>query len=203
MIVKSQYICFCFFCATSIFAVIASSCRAYDDAHTVRGALAEAARAVEADDRPALFQVIDRRSKAALISVVKDRTASARAIAADYPEPEREAALRSLGDAATVSTPEELFARRCDRACVAELGANLGAPVSEVPGPHGELIVQTAEGHTVRLFKGRDGLWGLVWRTQELFDERLRAAREKLQIIANAEVYRRRRQLEGAVPAGR
>jgi hypothetical protein len=202
MIVKSQYSRFCFFCATSICAVIGSSCQSYDDAHTVRGALAQAARAVEADDRPALFQVIDRRSKAALISVFKDRTAAARAIAADYPEPEREAALRSLGDAATVRSPEELFARRCDRACVAELGANLGAPVSETPEPGGELIVQTAEGHRVRLFKGGDGFWGLVWRTQELFDERLRAARERLQITANAEVYRRRRQLERAVPAG-
>jgi hypothetical protein len=196
---KAQYICFCFSCATSIFAVTTSGglgCQASDDAHTVRGALALAARAVEADDRAALFQVIDRRSRSALISVVKDRTTAARAIRADYPEAERDLALRAVSD------PAELFARRCDRACVAELGANLGAPVSETP-VDGELIVQTAEGRTVRLFKGSDGLWGLVWRTRELFDERLRASRERLQIVANAEVYRRRKQLESSTPAGR
>lgn len=200
---KSQYICFCFSCATSIFAVTTSAgqgCQVSDDAHTVRGALALAARAVEADDRVALFEVIDRRSRSALISVVKDRTKAAQAIRADYPEAERDAALRSLGDAGMVSDPAELFARRCDRACVAELGANLGAPVSETPAD-GELIVQTAEGHTVRLFKGSDGLWGLVWRTRELFDERLRASRERLQIVANAEIYRRRKQLERDAPA--
>lgn len=78
---------------------------------------------------------------------------------------------------------------------MAEIGANLGAPVDESPAGD-ELLVRTAEGRSVRMFKGRDGFWGLVWRTQELSDERLRAARERSQIIANAEVYRRRRQLE-------
>ena len=135
------------------------------------------------------------RLTTALVSVVKDRKAAAQAIRADYPEPERAAALRALGDAAEVSDAGALFAHRCDARCVAELGTGLGAPVSEsVSGD--ELRVRTAAGGDLRMFKGRDGLWGLVWRTQELSDERLRAARERLQIEANAEVYRRRRALE-------
>jgi hypothetical protein len=195
MIAEDQYNCFCFLCASYIFSVIASGCQGTDDAHTVRGALALAARAVESDDRAALYRVIDRRSRAALVSVVKDRQTAARAIRADYPAGEQAPALRSLGDAAQVEDAAALFARRCDAQCVAELGANLGAPVSESPAGD-ELQVRTAAGRDVRLFKGRDGLWGLVWRTQELSDERLRAARERLQIEANADVYRRRRALE-------
>ena len=195
MIAEDQYIRFLFLCASYIFSVIAIGCDAADDAHTVRGALALAVRAVEGDDRAALYKVIDRRSRAALVSVIKDRSAAAKVIRADYPEPERSAALRALGDAADLSDPVALFARRCDSRCVAELGAGLGAPVSEsVSGE--ELLVRTAKGREVRMFKGRDGLWGLAWRTQELSDERLRAARERLQIEANAEVYRRRRALQ-------
>ncbi|HMI90576.1 MAG TPA: hypothetical protein VK509_04390 [Polyangiales bacterium] len=195
MIAEDQYIRFCFFCATYIFSVIAIGCGGSDDAHTVRGALAQAARAVETEDRAALYRVIDRRARAALVSIVKDRAESARTVRADYPPDLQPAALRSLGDAAGTTDAPGLFALRCDAGCVAELGANLGAPVSEsVLGD--ELQVRTAAGRDVRMFKGRDGLWGLVWRTQELSEERLRAARERLQIEANAEIYRRRLQLE-------
>jgi hypothetical protein len=195
MIAEDQYIRFCFFCASYIFSVIAIGCGGSDDAHTVRGALALAARAVESEDRAALYRVIDRRSRAALVSIVKDRAASAQAIRADYPPDLQPAALRALGDAVGASDAPGLFALRCDPGCVAELAASLGAPVSEsVIGD--ELQVRTAAGREVRLFKGKDGLWGLVWRTQELSEERLRAARERLQIEANAEIYRRRRQLE-------
>jgi len=195
MIAEDQYIRFCFFCASYIFSVITIGCGGSDDAHTVRGALALAARAVETEDRAALYRVIDRRSRAALVSIVKDRAASARAVRSDYPADLQPGALAALGDAPGAADAAALFARRCDVHCVAELGVSLGAPVSEsVMGD--ELLVRTAAGRDVRLFKGRDGLWGLVWRTQELSDERLRAARERLQIEANAEIYRRRRQLE-------
>jgi hypothetical protein len=197
MIAEDQYIRFCFFCASYIFSVIAVGCGGSDDAHTVRGALALAARAVEADDRAALYRVIDRRSRAALVSIVKDRAAAARAIRADYPPDQRAAALQALGDAVGVADASALFVRRCDARCVAELGASLGAPVAETVSGD-ELLVRTAAGRDVRLFQGRDRLWGLVWRTQELSEERLRAARERLQIEANAAVYRRRRELERA-----
>jgi hypothetical protein len=195
MIAEDQYIRFCFFCASYIFSVTAIGCGGSDDAHTVRGALALAARAVETEDRAALYRVIDRRSRAALVSIVKDRAAAAKAIRADYPPNEQAGALKALGDAAAAPDAQALFALRCDARCVAELGANLGAPVSEVVAGD-ELQVRTAAGRDVRLFRGRDQLWGLVWRTQELSEERLRAARERLQIEANAQVYRRRRALE-------
>src|SRR5690348_4293692 len=109
MIAEDQYIRFCFVCASYIFSVIAPGCGGGDDAHTVRGALALAVRAVETNDAAAMFKVIDRRSRAALISVVKDRTASARAIHKDYPQPEQAAALSALGDAAEVADAEALF----------------------------------------------------------------------------------------------
>jgi hypothetical protein len=139
--------------------------------------------------------VIDQRARDALASIVKDRARAARLIRSDYPEAERPTALLALGDAVDVADPADLFAKRCTAACIAGLTAKLGAPVSQAMRGD-ELEVHTAQGGTLRLRRGEDGRWGLPWNTAPLFEERSRAARELVQIRTNAEVYRRRRQLE-------
>jgi hypothetical protein len=188
-------------CTTFIVAVIAglggltSGC--FDpDPRTLGGALDAAARAVEAGDGRALFRVTDQRARDAIVSIVKDRSRAVRLIRADYPPAERSVALRALGDAAAAKDAPDLFAKRCcGAACMAKLAAELGAPVSHVERGD-ELEVHTTRGGSLRLRRGRDGWWGIVWNTTALFDERTRAARELVQIRANAEIYRRRRALE-------
>jgi hypothetical protein len=165
------------------------------DRHSLRGALDAAARAVEAGDSRALFSAIDERGRAALAAIVKSRRWAARAIRADYPPGEREAVLGPIADAAGAADPEALFAQRCAAACRAELATQLGAPVSQVERD-GDVEVRTTRGGLLRLHRGGDGAWGIVWHTAALCDERLRAARELRQIEANAKVYRRRRALE-------
>jgi hypothetical protein len=192
-------------CTTFIIAVIAATtgplagCYA-PDPHTVRGALAAAARACEANDARALFAVLDRRGRDALFSIAHRRSVAAALIRADYPEAEREAALATLGDGALAKDAADLFARRCPSACMADLAGRLGAPLSQAQRGD-ELEVKTASGGVLRMYRADDGLWGVVWRTEGLSDERNRASRELVQIQENAEVYRRRRVLEsGAGP---
>jgi len=172
------------------------------DPRTVRGALAAAARALEERDSRALFRIIDQRTRSAMASVVGDRLEAAALIRRDYPEPERTQALASLGDAALVGDPAGLFARRCPEACMAELAAAVGAPAEEHPGPKGsqELEVRTTRGGRLRLHRGKDGWWGIVWNTAAYNAERTRAARELIQIAHNAEVYRRRHALDMLPP---
>lgn len=165
------------------------------DPRSVEGLLQRLMSAVEAGDPSALYPLIDRRARSALNSIARDRAAAARLIAADYPEPERAVALSALGDAPQLDDPRALFARRCPKACVAELATQLGAP-AEQRAAGKELEVRTRRGTTLRFFRDREGLLGLVWHTAELDDERLRVNRELVQITHNAEVYRRRRALE-------
>lgn len=184
---------------TFIFAVIVaipglSACSG-PDRHSVRGALDAAARAVEAGDSRALFWAIDPRGQAALAAIVKSRRRAARAIRADYPPGERETVLAPIAAAAAAADPEALFAQRCAAACRAELASQLGAPVSQVERD-GDVEVETSRGGRLRLHRGDNGVWGIVWNTAALSDERLLAARELRQIEANAAVYRRRRALE-------
>ena len=166
------------------------------DSRTIRGAMAAAARALEARDGRALFQIIDQRGRSAMASVVKARREAARLIRADYPSPEREEALAALGDARTAMDGPELFARRCGEPCMAALAEAVGTPVSERQVGGGEVEVRTARGGRLRLYRGKDGFWGIVWNTPALREENTRASRELIQIRHNAEVYRRRRTLE-------
>jgi hypothetical protein len=166
------------------------------DPRTIRGALDAAARALEAHDGRALFRIIDQRSRSAMASIVGDRREAARLIHADYPAPERRAALTSLGDAHSASDAADLFTRRCAKPCMAALASAVGAPLSERRTGDQDVEVRTARGHRLYLHRGKDGWWGIVWNTEPLSEERTRAARELVQIQQNADVYRRRRKLE-------
>ncbi len=189
----------CRWIALVLFFVTAAGCDGTPDPRTVDGALGYAVRAIERDDAAALYKVIDERARHAMISIVNDRREAARLVAASYPEAERAAALRALGDAAEVTSAEALFARRCDRACRQALGAALGAAAET--RTEGELtVVTTARGTTVRLFHGGGGHgWhGLEWHTAELSAERDRANRDLTILRENAATYDRRRALEAA-----
>jgi len=167
------------------------------DPRTVEGTTELLGAAIERNDPAAVYPLLDRRARAALASIVKDRSAAMHLIAADYPESERAASLARLGDTALTRDPGELFARRCTERCLAEIGARLGAPARQrVAGD--ELEITTRRGTTLRFYRDREGRVGLVWNTRQLVDERLRANRELIQIRQNAEVYRRRRALESA-----
>jgi hypothetical protein len=197
---SSQYIALRRTCTSFILAAIglAGPGCGEPDRHTIRGALAVAARALEDGDGRALFAVIDPRARSALGSVVRHRQEAARLIATHYPEADQPAALAALGRAAEASDAADLFTRRCAAGCRAELAAAVGAPVAEEPLPNGDVEVRTVRGGRLRMHRGDDGRWGIFWRNEALNEERTRAARELTQIRHNAEVYRRRRALETA-----
>jgi hypothetical protein len=60
-----------------------------------------------------------------------------------------------------------------------------------------EVVVTTVRGATLHMHAGKDGGYGMVWKTKLLSDERSQAARELVQIRENAGLYRQRRKLEG------
>jgi hypothetical protein len=121
-------------------------------------------------------------------------------IEADYPEPDRSKALQAVGDAALATGAADLFARRCPKACRAALGAALGAPVSERKQGE-EIVVETTGGKSVRLYRGTDAHYGIVWNTDALVQERLERSRAFDQFEKNAAIYRQRRALESGARA--
>jgi hypothetical protein len=166
------------------------------DLHTISGTLDGAATAMECGRGRALFEVLDERSRAALYSISRDRRAAARLIRADYPAPERFANLRALGDAAEAHDAADLFSIRCPIECRTRLTARVGAPVgSQAGADEATVTVRTSRGGELRLFRSPEGLWGLVWNTAALSQERLQASRELRQISRNAAIYRKRRAL--------
>jgi hypothetical protein len=176
-------------------AVLLGACDQTPDPREIEGAIGYLAQALEEDDAARLYRVLDERSRHALISIVADRRASASVIRASYPEDEQAAALEALGDAADVATPEELFARRCARACRDALTEAVGAPAGQRE-VDGELVVTTSRGE-LRFYRARAGSWwGFVWETEALDRERDAASRDLRQIERNAEVFRRRRTLD-------
>ena len=167
------------------------------DPRELEGAIAYLAVALERDDSAMLYRAVDARARHAMISIVADRQRAAAVIRADYPEDEREGALTELGDAATVPDAPALFALRCSSTCRQGLSQSLGAP-SEQREDGAELVVTTSRGGTLRFHKpeGGDAWYGWVWETEALDGERDRANRDLRQIEANAETYRRRRELD-------
>jgi hypothetical protein len=165
------------------------------DGRTVRGALAAAAEAIEAQDARKLFRLIDQRGRNALASIAHSHALACKLIEADYPENERAAALSTLGDCGHTDSPEALFAARCDATCMHALAVQLGAPEAEVVAGD-EVVVRTTRGTSLHMHAGKDHWYGLVWKTPELIEERTQAARELQAITENAAVYRKRRELE-------
>jgi hypothetical protein len=184
-----------FFLACPLF--IGLACGDGSGPRDVRGALAASAEALEARDSDRFFKLLDERTRFAAAAIVTARTAAKALIQADYPPEERARALAALGDAALVSTPQELFRRRCGAACLQRFADVVGAPVAqEAQGD--EIAVTTVRGAILHMHAGSDGGYGIVWNTQALSDERAQASRELKLIGENAAVYRRRRELEMA-----
>jgi hypothetical protein len=187
----NEYSVFFFVCPL----LIILGCTDSSDSRSIRGCLAASADALEARNGDRFFKLIDERARFAMAATVKARALARTVIEADYPVAERPRALAALGDAAQVDSPEALFRRRCEEACLRHLGELMGAPVSEVAAGD-EVVVTTVRGATLHMHAGQDGRYGIVWNTQELSDERAQASRELTQLRENAAVYRRRRELD-------
>jgi hypothetical protein len=178
-----------FFLICPLFAFAA--CDGYGQQSTVRGALANAAEALEGRDPVRFFATLDQRTRFAMISTVTARREARALIEADYPESEKAGALAALGEAAEVATGAELFARRCDIACLNYFADTVGAPASQVVRGD-EVEVTTVRGRTLRMHAGTDGTYGIVWSTEATAAERAQSARELVRIRENAAVFRRR-----------
>jgi len=158
--------------------------------------MAYAASRLEANDGRGLYDVIDERSRHALISIVADRHRAADAIRESYPLELQGRALDALGDAAAADDAAGLFAARCDAACREQLRSEVGAP-REVREDGDEVVVTTVRGTELRLYRRQPGHWyGIVWRLRELDRERARANRDLAMIRENGATYARRRELE-------
>lgn len=190
MVSHKQYSVFFLICP--LFAYAACSCNGQQS--TVRGALANAAEALEARDAVRFFATLDQRTRFAMISTVNTRREARALIEADYPESEKAQALEALGDAAQVSTGAELFARRCDMSCLNDYADRVGAPASQVVRGD-EVEVTTVRGRTLRMHAGTDGEYGIVWSTEASAAERAQASRELVRIRENAAVFRKRKAL--------
>jgi len=172
----------------------ASGCAPDPDPRGIEGAIAAAQLHVEARDPARLFRLIDQRARHAMASIQQDRSESGRLVRASYPPSVRDETLGALGDAAAARSAADLFARRCDEACFVGLADVLRAPAN-VSRRGDDATISTVHGGTLRMHRGGDGWWGIVWHTTELAAERNRAARDLEQIRANARVYERRRAL--------
>lgn len=172
----------------------------YDpDPRNVRGALAGAAQAVEADDAIQLYRFVDQRARHALGGIIHARHAAKALIEADYPAALRPKALADLGDGATAQDANALFAMRCQQPCLQKLRRTLGAPATQaVDGD--TVVVETTRGTSVRLFLGSDTWYGLVLNTDQWVAERDQASRELKQIEENAALYRKKSQLGHTTP---
>lgn len=169
-------------------------CTPDPDPRGIEGAIAAALSQVEARDPARLFRLVDQRARHAMASIQQDRAAAGQLVRASYPPELREQTLRSLGDAASARSATELFAQRCDEECFVGLAQVLRAPAN-IERTGDEATISTFHGDTLRMHRGGDGWWGIVWHTTELEAERNRASRDLEQIRANAHVYERRRAL--------
>ena len=119
---------------------------------------------------------------------------------AQMTEPEADA-----GAAAEMEDAAALFEDRCGRACMADLGSRIGAPLSQTQDGD-ELVVETPRGGTLRVTGGGDDWFGIVWHYDELDAERQRANQDRLLVEANARTYQRRLEqsaaLDGEAPVG-
>lgn len=165
------------------------------DPQSVDGALAYAARAAEEADTQRLFRILDQRGRHALDATLKLRQQAASVVREQYPSDQQAAALRELGDAATLTSTQQLFAKRCDSNCI-DWFRNMVGAAAEQHDQDGLVSVRTVRDTELTLRLGTDGWYGIVWRSDELAAERDRAARDLAQIQDNARVYGARRLLE-------
>lgn len=157
------------------------------------GALGLLAQGCASGDAEAVFSALDERSRFALDAIVQARSQARSVVVASYPAEAQAEALAQLGDAAESQTGAELFARRCNPACVARLCQGVGAPASVVTDG-GLAAVRTVRGADKQLYRAREQ-YGLIWQTEALDRERRRAFAELSTIKANAKVYAQQKAL--------
>ncbi len=138
--------------------------------------------------------MIDQRARHALAAIAESRQAAAQLIQESYPASTRAAALSELGDAAKAKDAVDLFRMRCAAECLDDLSRQVSAAL-ETRTEGAEIVVKTARGSELRLYRGGDTWYGLVWNTEALNRERNRAVAELEQIKTNAAVYRQQSEL--------
>ncbi len=175
-----------------VLAVVA--CGGGTDPRSVEGALGRAADALAQRDARELFRVIDQRARHALAAISESRRAAAALIQESYPAAARASAISELGDGAQAKDAADLFRMRCDAACLDGLSQQVGAPV-ETQTQGADVTVKTSRGSELRLHRGSDTWYGIVWNTDALSRERDRATAELDQVKANATVYRQQNEL--------
>ncbi len=170
------------------------ACGVGSDPREVDGALGRAADALAQRDAEDLFRLIDQRARHAMASITESRRNAAKLIREEYPDALKARALTELGDAAQAKDAVDLFRLRCAGTCLDGLSQSVGAPV-ETRQDGVEIVVKTARGGELRMYRGDDMWYGIVWNTDALRRERNRAAAEFNQVKSNAELYREQRKL--------
>ena len=181
--------------ALAVSLAVVVGCGGGDDPRGLDGALTRAAAALAQRDTAGLFRVIDQRARHALASIADSRRQAAELIRKTYPAASRDQALREIGDAANAKDAADLFRLRCDAACLDRLSEQVGAPV-ETRKDGAEIVVKTARGAELRMFRGSDTWYGIVWNTEALRRERDRAAAELDQVKSNAALYEEQQKLK-------
>lgn len=170
------------------------ACGGGSDPRELEGALSRAADALAQRDAADLFRVIDQRARHAMASITESRRNAATLIRKSYPTALQGQALSELGDAAGARDASDLFRLRCDATCLDGLSQQVGAPV-ETRQEGVEIVVKTARGGELRMYRGNDTWYGIVWNTEALRRERDRAAAELDQVKSNAALYDEQRKL--------
>jgi hypothetical protein len=151
-------------------------------------------RAVAAGDAEALYELLDKQTRWAVLSAYNDQRLQRTIISAKYPEREAQAALARLQAAEEASAPR-YFARVCrDRQLLEPARQLLGAsnqPFSVEHDRPNECLVKRPSAGAVRLHRDLDGTWGwgdlgIVWEL-----ERDRASHAVKTVRDNAALYQK------------
>jgi hypothetical protein len=159
-------------------------------------------RAVAADDAKALYQLLDKETRWAVLSTYNDQRLQRTIISAKYPEREALEALARLKSAAEPDVTR-FFASYCHERRLIEqlpglLGPANGALTVEQRGPD-ECVMRRSGGSPVSFHRERDGSWGFsnMWTVVWLL-ERDRASHAIKTVRDNAALYQRAGQKAGS-----
>lgn len=158
------------------------------------GALRAATDAADRSDARALYRVLDQRARFAMAATVRYRRQGASLIEAFYPTEVKSRALDDLGDARFAKNAEDLFVRRCNIDCLKRFRAKLGTAASVQTRDRMTRVI-TQRGGEVYFYRDTTHRYGLVWHSDELEEEKVRAARDLSVIQHNVDVLKRRKAL--------
>lgn len=151
------------------------------------------ARAVDAGDPAALFDVLDQHSRWAWMTVQKSHREAYDIILSNYPEgAEREREQRRFERGASLGSARALFAEEVGTAALAKLPKPLPALVRINMGSDGENAFAVLASHLSLPFRrGADGSWGYAGLADDAEERQKRALGDVDVVRANAADYER------------